>query len=188
MSIYRKINDEFGDEKKELSSQFFDLSESTVKSFDKITTNLSEENMDNAVLILTACQFDENKDNCKLNGGIMGRTGDIIDMLVQSMMKDDNFKSMVLRAVANCQNFDKPNSDSDLDGVSALAIGPDGEKIDLDMIPDNVKRALSKLIDPSSKSSKKSASDVKDSLVDEFLKNDKGEFNDDIDELTDEDY
>jgi hypothetical protein len=187
MSIYRKINDEFSDEKKELSSQFFDLSESTVKSFDKITTKLSEENIDNSVLILTACQLDENKDNSKLNGGIMGRTGDIIDMIVQAMMKDDNFKSIILRAVANCQNFDKLNSDNDLNGVSALAIGPDGETIDLEMIPDNVKKALSKLIDPS-KSSKKSASDLKDSLVDEFLSNDKGEFNDDIDELTDEDY
>jgi hypothetical protein len=189
MGIFNKIGDQFDGVKKELSDKFSDLSKETIENFDKLTDDMAESEIMNATIILSACQDSEDEDDISLKGGIMGRTKDLVALLGQAMMKDRAFKTLVSKAVQYAENNGNPSSSSSSNSsVHAMAIGPNGEKIDLDELPDEVKEGLKKMMekDLSEKSNNKSRS--KD-LLDKFKdSNDSDQFSGDIDELNDEDF
>jgi hypothetical protein len=189
MGIFNKIGDQFDGVKKELSDKFSDLSRETIENFDKLNDDMAENEIMNATIILTACQDSEDKDDISLQGGIMGRSKDLVALLGQAMMKDGALRTLVNKAVQYAENNGNPSSSSSNESsVHAMAIGPNGEKIDLDELPDEVKDGLRKIIenDLSGKSNNKSRS--KD-LLDKFKSsNDSDQFSGDIDELNDEDF
>ena len=190
MDLFKKIGDEFQGIRQELVNKFKDLSKKTIEDFDKVNDGLNKEKIINASIILTSCQFSEDEDNIQLAGGIMGRGRDIVDLLSQAIMKDESFKNLVQEAMNRARGNDDDgssrSSDSNDSAIHAMAIGPNGERIDLDKgMPDEVRDALKKMIEKNSgsgSSSKSSSSRRK--LSDE----DMDDFSDDIDELKDEDY
>ena len=123
----------------------------------------------------------------------MGRGRDIVDLLSQAIMKDESFKNLVQeamnRAIGNNDDGSSRSSDSGESSIHAMAIGPNGERIDLDKgMPDEVRDALKRMIEKNSGSDGSDGSSQVNSSRRKLSDDDMDDFSDDIDELKDEDY
>lgn len=187
MGIFNKIEDQFEGVKKELKEEYSALSRKTINDFDKITDKMAENKIMNATIFLTANQESEDENDISLKGGIMGKSKDLVGLLGEAMIKDSDLKKIVKKAFQYAENANSLNSSES--SVHAMAIGPNGEKFDINELPDDIKDSLREMMENDlSKKTRNNKSKAID-LLDEFKEgDDTNQFNDDINELNDEDF
>lgn len=189
MNLFNKMEGQFKDGQKEAVDEFKDLSSKTIAEFDNSTEKLNKEKVNCGVINLTSVQLSEDIEDVGLYGSIMGSRKALVDLLAQAMLKDDAFKSLIVSALNNVEgqreSMIDESGDDNVD-VKALAVGPNGETINLDGadIPQHVKDALKNMLKKGIEKSSNSKSGARRKLSDDDI----SDFSDDISELEDEDY